>query len=176
MLKCRVLLRSYDQDQVDNRGLNSQEINEIEFVYISKLALSLWDYLGTSSVFFEMYVDDIWLENDPRKKTRQVFRGFDTENYSICLGYMKNLIKAEKEIYAMSANTCGTGKNYIDTFGSDSICGHLLDGLERSLNAYYRQPVSKSQYLGEASMVERWKKNTADLRNECNNILSVNVV
>ena len=136
----RLLLRSYCQEQYDNKSLNDNEIDLIEKVYLPRLAITLWDYIGKTSVFFEMFIDDIWMDNSLRCKEKDVFRGFDFDNYDICISYLSELIDKEKRIYTRAVNIDGTGDQYKKYFGEEPVCKQLLKGLKRSLDAYFRTP------------------------------------
>lgn len=37
--------------------------------------------LEYTSVLFEMYVDDIWMDNSYRSRAKRTVRGFDVENF-----------------------------------------------------------------------------------------------
>lgn len=171
LLSSRLLLRSYDQDQTDNHALSKEDLDEIECVYVAKLAPDLWARLGQTSVFLEMFMDDIWLADERREKERQEYRGFDVVNFEVCLNYMPKLIEDEKKIYSQAYNAqkkagiSNTRITFEKLFGGNPICVHLLNGFERSINAYYRQsnPV-------ESVMVERWRAIIHRLRKDCDTI------
>lgn len=167
LIEHRLLLRSYDQEQIDNTGLTRHVIEQVECVYLSKLGADLWSRLGSTSVFFEMFVDDIWLEDDPRQIPKQQFRGFDIENFSVALNYMYYLIDAEHMIYARSKNVALEGVRFEDVFGEEPVCLRLLDGLEKSLNAFYRQPDVYMEHT-----LTTWRNEIGELRDMCKKIYS----
>ncbi len=162
LLKHRILLRSYDQEQFDNRALNSQTITQVERVYVPGMAVDLWKRLSTTSVFFEMYIDDIWLENDSREKTKQQCRGFDMDNFGVCIDYMSTLISAEQRIRAQAINHTHSLIRYKECFGEDFVSSHILTGLETSLNSYFRQ--ENPNNLAETITVNGWKKAIHDYK------------
>lgn len=172
----RLLLRSYDQDQIDNMALGVNNIGNIECVYLSRLAASLWRRLGTTSVFLEMYIDDIWLTNDSRDPTRQQYRGFNSENFDVCLSYMSELIGTEAKIYSQAANNAQSEHRFEDVFGNEPICSYLIKGLETSLTIFFRgsatdddslskwnSPLEKDRIGNWKSEVERLKKKAAHI-------------
>lgn len=83
LIEHRLLLRSYDQEQKDTVGLTRQVVEQIENVYLPRLAIDLWNRLNSTSVFLEMFIDDIWISDDFRTSPKQQFRGFDIENYDM---------------------------------------------------------------------------------------------
>ena len=184
LLSRRLFLRSYDQDQFDNRSLNMDDLPKIEYVYVSGLATNMWQRMGETSVFFEMFVDDIWLDHDARqymgRANRVFYRGFDTVNYGVCLNYLENLIHAEKSIFsqavnARSFNSATPPVSASEFFGTQSICSHLLQGLENSLRAYYRldnRPDEWQYSYEEKQLVDGWKDKIDKLREESRNIYS----
>ena len=96
LLKNRLILRSCEQDQYNNAVLSEDDFSSIEYVYVPKIAEEMWTRLGNSSVLFEMFVDDIWMECDSRTDLyAPVNRGLYTDNFQVCLDYMEVLICAE---------------------------------------------------------------------------------
>ena len=172
LLMNRLLLRSYDQDQVDNYDLNLDTLDVVERVYVSKLAVDLWNRLRLSSVFMEMYMDDIWVDEDfpssvrvSKYSQKSYYSGFDTENFEMSLDYLKYLIFIEHSIYQKGLTNRGLKFDEIRFdyfFGSQSICSHLLRGLENSLNAYYK-PMNREYYI-EDVRVERWRSKISELK------------
>lgn len=165
LMEHRLLLRSADQEQISNSDLCEQDIKSTEFVYVPSLSVALWGFLGRTSVFFEMFVDDIWLDNMSRETQRPFFRGFDYENYRICLDYLGELIDAETTIFSQAINNQGNGQKFFEIFGDKPICDYLLDGLENSLNAFFREEQPEF-----ASIVTTWREKIRMLRNECGKI------
>lgn len=138
----RLLLRSIDQLQKNSMPVNEKNIHEITKVYISNASVDIWDFLGKNSVIFEMYMDDIWLDNTMRSKNKRKFRGFDIDNFTLAIGYLEKLIEKET-IIRNHARNLGKFREYLDLFGDNSVCEHLLVGLTKSLNAFYKDDVSK---------------------------------
>ena len=118
--------------------VNESNIHNISKVYISNAAVDIWELLNKNSVLFEMYMDDIWLDNSNRSANKKNFRGFDLDNFSIALFYLNILVNKEIQIRNHAKNL-GTFEKYTELFGKDSICEHLLVGLTNSLNAFYKK-------------------------------------
>lgn len=161
----RLLLRSMDQEQRDNSGLTMKDIEQIEYVYPSNLALTLWKHMGMNSVLFEMYIDDIWLEDDNRPLRRSPFRGFDKDNYAMCLTYLKKLIKKERDVYIVACNESETDA-FKQAFGTDPICLNLLNGLEASITNFFRTPDYELEGL-----ISEWMVELRCMREECKKII-----
>lgn len=134
----RLLLRSIDQLQKNAMPVNESNIHNISKVYISNAAVDIWELLNKNSVLFEMYMDDIWLDNSNRSANKKNFRGFDLDNFSMALFYLNILVNKEIQIRNHAKNL-GTFEKYTELFGKDSICEHLLVGLTNSLNAFYKK-------------------------------------
>lgn len=134
----RLLLRSIDQLQDNALPVNEQNVGQINQVYLSNSAVDLWDMLGRNSVIFEMYIDDIWVDNSKRTDIKHQFRGFDSENFQASLRYLETLIETES-IMKSHADNIGRKAEYIDLFGDDSICMHLLKGLKNSVVAFFKE-------------------------------------
>lgn len=134
----RLLLRSIDQLQDNALPVNEQNVGKINQVYLSNSAVDLWDMLGRNSVIFEMYIDDIWIDNSERTNNKHQFRGFDSENFKYALRYLNVLIEIEKSIKYHTDNI-GRKAEYIDLFGDDSICLHLLYGFKNSVIAFFKE-------------------------------------
>jgi hypothetical protein len=140
LIKNRLLLRSADQPQEEAPGLSRDEIQRIEYVYISGSAIALWKELGKSSALFQLFLDDIWLETDSDFFTEN---GNDIEH---CVTYLKHLFQTEKQIFNSAANIGGRHKAYyLDSFGVTPVCKQLLNGLISSLNAVKETGYSRSQ-------------------------------
>lgn len=144
----RLLLRSIDQLQSNAKPVNESNVNKIKNVYISNSAVDIWDFLCKNSVLFEMYVDDIWINNDHRTAQKKRYRGFDTENYNTALKYMHTLIEKEA-LLRNQANNLGKLDKFFEMFGELTITGHLLNGLQNSLNAFYKEKAAKQSEMKE---------------------------
>ena len=162
----RLLLRSLNQDQTDNSEINRKSIKAIENVYVSDLAVNMWRRLSSTSVFLEMFVDDIWLRNDFRVNSIQnyptQYREFATDNFLVSLDYISDLIAVEHKIVT-NAKLCNTSIKYEDLFGSEPICYHLILGLENSLNSYFKpayRPTNPEKY----ATVDQWMARIEDLK------------
>lgn len=164
LIENRLLLRSYDQDQLDSTDLNGKSAKTIEYVYVPSRAVKLWDLLSEKSVLFEMYLDDIWMDNSARRHNKPQFRGFDSENFGLCLDYLSTLVDIEAAIYSQAVNVQGNGQMYHDTFGPVPICSQLLQGLRNSLNLYYH-----GEYENEP-LVDVWRNRIESLQQVCDQI------
>ena len=170
LLKNRLLLRSYDQEQADNKALSSQDLDSIEYVYVSKLTESMWLRLANSSVLFEMFVDDIWMENDSRVAwTIPDVHGFNDANFQVCIDYMDLLIAAERRVFCRAANVDCGDVSFVELFGNTPICAHLLKGLESSLDVFYAR---KSLNAEESYRINRWREKIQVLKAKCRDIYS----
>ncbi|MCH5297812.1 MAG: hypothetical protein J1E85_09090 [Ruminococcus sp.] len=134
----RLLLRSIDQLQDNALPVSEQNVSKIDQVYLSNSAVDLWDMLGKNSVILEMYIDDIWIDNSERTNSKHQFRGFDFENFQSALRYLDALIEIESVMKSHTDNI-GRRAEYIDLFGDDSICMHLLKGLKNSVIAFFKE-------------------------------------
>lgn len=165
LIENRLLLRSYDQEQRDSNELNKKDAGFIEYVYVPSRSIALWKLLGEKSVLFEMYLDDIWIDDDCRGYNRAWFRGFDSENFSMCLDYLATLIDVESNIYAQAVNTQNNGQMYREIFGGTPVCAQLLNGLRTSLNVYYRNEDDREQ-----GRVNIWRNRIKELQKSCEQI------
>lgn len=128
LLQHRLLLRSADQQQDDVPGLSLSDVRNIEKVYVSGAAISLWNELGKSSALFQLYMDDIWFEEN------ESYFENDGNDIEHCLSYLKTLYGKENSIYN-SAKNLGlvNEEHYIKNFGIEPVCKQLLSGLKASL-------------------------------------------
>ena len=140
LIKHRLLLRSADQSQSEVPGLSLTEIEKIENVYVSGAAIVLWHELGKSSALFQLFLDDIWLDED----TDYFYSdGNDIEH---CVKYLGTLYDAEQKIYNAAKNFSSTGATYyLNKFGIVPICKQLITGLIASLDAIIASGDSRSQ-------------------------------
>ena len=127
LLRTRMLLRSADQNQLVVE-VNTKVIEQIEYVYVSGAAVVLWNELGNSSALFQLFMDDIWFDDDSDYLKEG---GNDVEH---CYKYLCELFKIEKSIYNLTENL-GTShaKLYLEFFGAEPISKHLAVGLISSL-------------------------------------------
>ncbi len=154
----RLLLRSIDQLQANAMPVNETNVGEINRVYISNAAVDIWDLLGKNSVLMEMYMDDIWMDNSIRPISKRKFRGFDSDNFSIAIKYINTLIDKET-IIRNHARNLGKFNEYEKLFGSELICQHLLDGLSKSLNAFYKEDAEEQKSIYEITEIYSKIKN-----------------
>ena len=130
MLEHRLLLRSADQSQDEVPGLSSRELEKIEKVYVSGAAVKLWEELGKSSALFQLFLDDVWLDDESEYFDEN---GNDIEH---CVKYLEILKQKEHRIYNNADNnSLRPKKDYLEAFGMTSICSQLVDGLISSLEA-----------------------------------------
>lgn len=127
LIRNRMLLRSADQNQlvVD---VNNRIIEEVEHVYVSGAAVALWNELGRSSALFQLFMDDIWFDDNSEYLKEN---GNDLEH---CYVYLSDLYAIEKEIYYLAENL---GKSharlYSEYFGIEPVCMQLASGIISSL-------------------------------------------
>lgn len=139
LIQQRMLLRSADQSQDDVPGLSLEDISRIEHVYVSGAAVKLWEELGKSSALFQLYLDDIWFDE------QYDFKGDDGNDVEHCVKYLGVLVETEKRIFSQAKNlTKSNVENYIQCFGEVPVCKHLVDGLLASLKAIIQSGDSKT--------------------------------
>ena len=128
LLQHRLLLRSADQSQNEVPGLSFEDIKKIEYVYVSGAAVKLWEELGKSSALFQLFLDDIWLDEDSD------FFEDDGNDIEHCVKYLNELQLIERKIYNQAENLSSRAKErYIEAFGEEPICKQLVNGLIASL-------------------------------------------
>lgn len=130
MLRHRLLLRSADQPQNEVPGLSLDEISKIERVYVSGASVKLWEELSRSSALFQLFLDDIWFDEN--------LSYFDENGNDIehCMMYINKLYEKERYIYNNPANnSISHERSYIEAFGTTPICKQLLVGVIESLNS-----------------------------------------
>lgn len=130
LIQHRLLLRSADQSQEEVPGLSIGEINQIERVYVSGAAVSLWKELASSSALFQLFIDDIWVDNNSD------YFGEDGNDIEYCVKYLTALYKIEQRIYNHAHDISARSERlFIECFGTTPICKQLVDGLISSLNS-----------------------------------------
>lgn len=130
LIQHRLLLRSADQPQNEVPGLSLEEVRKIEYVYVSGAAVKLWEELGKSSALFQLFLDDVWIDESLDYFSKN---GNDVEH---CVMYLGFLEEKEKKIFNNAQNISIMAKErYFKAFGTTSICKHLVDGLVTSLEA-----------------------------------------
>lgn len=140
LIQHRLLLRSADQPQDEVPGLSLAEIKKIETVYVSGAAVVLWRELGKSSALFQLFLDDIWLDEDSD------YFGNDGNDIEHCIKYLESLYDTEQRIYNAARNLSSIcAKYYLNDFGSVPICRQLVAGLIASLDAIIASGDSRSQ-------------------------------
>lgn len=158
LIKHRLLLRSADQPQDEIPGLSLEDIKKVENVYVSGSALTLWRELGKSSALFQLFLDDVWLNE------KSDYFGDNGNDIEHCAKYLKILFEVEKRIYGMARNlSAKCGKYYLDNFGRASICKHLANGLIASLSAIRSSSDSRSQ--GRALIAKETLRQVNELSN-----------
>lgn len=140
LLQHRLLLRSADQPQNEAPGLSSAEIEKIETVYVSGGAIVLWSELGKSSALFQLFLDDIWLDENSD------YLDDDGNDIEHCVKYLETLYDAEQRIYNTAKNiSSACARYYLNDFGKTPICKQLLTGLISSLDTIIASGDSRSQ-------------------------------
>lgn len=128
LIQHRLLLRSADQPQNEVPGLTLSQIKKIEKVYVSGAAISLWNELANSSALFQLFLDDIWLDENLDYFSEN---GNDIEH---CVDYLWELCEVETKIYNLTGNLSAISRRYyLDSFGVSPVCKQLADGLITSL-------------------------------------------
>ncbi len=129
LIQHRLLLRSADQPQDEAPGLSLADVKKVEHVYVSGASIVLWDELGKSSALFQLFLDDIWLDEESE------YFGDDGNDIEHCIKYVQQLYSQEKKIFNTAANISVLARNlYLNCFGTSSICRQLLSGLIASLD------------------------------------------
>lgn len=140
LIQHRLLLRSADQPQDEVPGLSLKEVKTIENVYVSGAAIALWRELGKSSALFQLFLDDIWLDDNLDYFNED---GNDIEH---CVKYLWVLYDAEQRIYNAAKNLSNTcSRYYLNDFGTTPICKQLVAGLIASLETIIASGNSRSQ-------------------------------
>lgn len=147
LIQHRILLRSADQPQDEVPGLSLEDVKKIEYVYVSGAAAKLWEELGKSSALFQLFLDDIWLDENLD------YFGDNGNDIEHCVLYLDTLYKIEKKMYNSAKNiSLKSEECYIETFGVTPICKQLVDGLISSL-----ETISTSSDLRSQSRIEMAK-------------------
>ncbi len=155
LIRQRLLLRSADQPQDEVPGVSLEEVDKVENVYVSGSAIVLWRELGKSSALFQLFLDDIWLDEDS-----DYFRS-DGNDIEHCVKYLENLYNAEQRIYNAAKNLSSICAGYyLNNFGTDSICKQLVTGLIVSLDAIIAsvEPWSQGRKITAKVTLQRAKK------------------
>ena len=140
LIQHRLLLRSADQPQDEAPGLSLEDVKKVEHVYVSGAAIALWNELGKSSALFQLFLDDIWLDENSE------YFGDDGNDIEHCLEYLRQLYSQEIKIFNTADNISTLARNlYLNCFGTTSICKQLLNGLIASLEAIVASGDPRSQ-------------------------------
>lgn len=140
LIQHRLLLRSADQPQDEVPGLSLRDVDKIEHVYVSGAAVKLWEELGKSSALFQLYIDDIWLDEE--------WDYFDDDGNDIehCVNYLIELQIKEKKIFNIAHNkSIRAAEEYINAFGVVPVCVQLAEGLINSLKTISTSDDSRAQ-------------------------------
>lgn len=138
LIQHRLLLRSADQSQEEVPGLSLTDIKQIENVYVSGAAIMLWKELGTSSALFQLFLDDIWFDEN------EDYFGDDGNDIEHCIKYLEVLYEKECQIYNMAGNISHCTE-YVEVFGAVPVCRQLLNGLIASLETIKASRDSRTQ-------------------------------
>lgn len=167
----RMLLRSFYQMQYDASPVSAANVEKVKNVYPSNAVIDLYKYFEKNSILFEMFVDDIWLDNDNRPINKRKFRGFNEDNYNVSLNYLDYLIEVEQKYIIMARNISENSYNlYIELFGKDFLTEYLLCGLEKSLNIFYKNDLNEFN-TGKESAKNEFINKIQDLKNKIENFL-----
>ena len=157
LIQHRLLLRSADQPQDEVPGLSLEETKKIEQVYVSGSAVKIWEELSKSSALFQLFLDDIWLEESSEYFTDS---GNDIEH---CVTYLKNLFKIEKRIFNIAKNiSYKRAERYVEHFGAESLCTQLGSGLISSLDTIISSGDSRAQ--GRVGIARKTLNDANELR------------
>lgn len=139
----RLLLRGKREEQRDSVDLRYIDAANAKYVYPSSSVRILWDNLSENSVLFELFVDDIWIENPYRTENDfgKKFIQFNLNNFKECVSYLDYLIDVEYDIRLYLKNRNIT-KEFSYLFGKKPITRQLYDGLWNSYNAYFKDKSS----------------------------------
>lgn len=159
LIQHRLLLRSADQPQGEVPGLSIDEIRKIEHVYVSGAAVKLWEELGKSSALFQMFIDDVWIDE------KLDFFESDGNDIEHCVKYLEILIQIEKKIYSSCKNrSLRCAEDYISSFGAEPVCRQLLNGLIASLEAIVTS--GETQPQGRIETAKRTLEHSRQLSSE----------
>ena len=141
LLKDRMLLRCADQEQKDASSITKNNYKNISCVYVSQAARDYWYLLGDNSIIFEMIMDDIYV--DTRKvilpnESRIKYKLFNKGPFEGCLNYLPLIFNSESNLVKTAANGSYKAK-YEELFGETLITQHLLDGMKKSFENYFRE-------------------------------------
>ena len=150
LIKNRLFLRSKNQSQDDGLDINESNIKFIEKIYVSKGAFALWNQLGRSSVLFELYSDDIYIDYESEIIEKQSFSLFDSNSFKKCIELLSELVEIEKE-YRIDAKNAGLLKKMNGILGVEFVTKQLFNGLIASRNAYYK---TTGEYASELDLIK----------------------
>lgn len=152
LIKKRILLRGSNQAQDDGLDLDDETISRVTTVYVSQAAYLLWQQLGRSSVLYELYSDDIYIDyNSSDLGQRRNFLVFDEATFERCLNHLEAMVGREKDIW-VSAQACGKLEKLKQLIGPTFITEQLYTGLFESHKAYYR---SDPKYTDRLSSIKK---------------------
>lgn len=90
--------------------------------------MKLWEELRTSSALFQLFIDDIWIDDSLD------FFGNNGNNIEHCIKYLKLLKEVEDRIYNSTKNiSTRSAERHLEVFGTSLICEQFLAGLISSL-------------------------------------------
>lgn len=150
LIKNRLFLRSKNQSQDDGLDINENNIKFIEKIYVSKGAFALWNQLGRSSVLFELYSDDIYIDYESEIIEKQNFSLFDSNSFKKCIELLSELVEIEKD-YRIDAKNVGLLRKVNDILGIEFVTRQLFNGLIASRNAYYK---TTGEYVSELDLIK----------------------
>lgn len=138
LIKHRLLLRGKTQAQDDGLDLDDEDIEKIRIIYVSRAAIVLWQQLKRSSVLFELYTDDFYMEYASQNlQSKKNFNVFDEQSFIKCMNHLEKMINQEGRI-RIDAKNAGLLDKLNDLIGEKFITEQLFNGLSESARAYYK--------------------------------------
>lgn len=161
LLHEKILLRSAfscQEDSVDEPNV-SEEIDKWKNVYLSSQANVLWKLLGQNSVLFEMFIDDIKIDNCIQCQddlAKRSYLQFNELSFKECINYLNSMVDYESLIWE-DLLTRSFLKDYKENFGETPIVKHLYNGLSNSFQTYYKNK-EDSSYVELKTLLDDTKR------------------
>lgn len=137
LIRKRLLLRSKYQVQDDGLDINESNITSINSVYVSRGAFELWNMLGCSSVLFELFTDDIYINYRNGLFERQNRSLIDLKTFQRCIEFLSEMIDLEND-FRCDAKNSGLLPKMNTLLGAEFVTKQLYKGLSASRKAYYK--------------------------------------
>ncbi len=172
LIEDRLLLRGKIEEQHDSVDLRHQDAIKAKFVYPSGAVKILWNSLAENSVLFEIFVDDIWIENPYRKETDtgKKFNQFNLYNFKECMYYLEALTAVEFDIRRFVKNRAAV-REYTYYFGREPVTKQLYQGLWNSYSAYFKDKSGVDEK--EQKLLAQQLKNLEKKINSCDELFAM---